>query len=1190
MSTFIKPLLTEFKTTLEKMKPSKVKAGKSSVRVVAPVGCNVFGSFQTKTSLKKFTSVDLSVEMDGDMFSAEDFREDGYIAKRRCFLDAVGRELLQRKRELVERVEYVAFNGDAEQPVLCVTLKKETKVGFLPIVIHPTLGGAILERAGVSANVAGNERQRERILSDVLKLEIAATAHGALCDSESLRAAVMLLKIWYIQRHRTTVLGTGSFKCAPMPSAGFFELVVAYLRKTGLVNGKTGSLQAFRMALTLLAGDELSTGVFLDGGAKKSARQPFLSTEHAVFVDESTRVNMTPFLTSNGLMRLKREAASTLPLLGSTNAVNAVLLTALPEEVVYDHVVTIHAFPTSKAAPSSEGGDLYTRCAGAAYRVLERALHSRVVALDVLPHDEYVWGLGAPCPAAEWEGRGQVSIRLGVVTNKETAFLPTELGPSAEDEEQSAAFRAFWGAKAEVRKFKDGTIRNAVVWGTDQVRPANIVRVIVLYALRHHFGIGADAVTLSSSQFDKYVAEQPPLALASAAFETLRQYVGEIRLPLDVLDIVAADKAFAGVCVYPPTLDSEKQGDWTPFIDVLVRFVPSGNWPDEYRAIQSIKTAFYLKMAEHLERHGECECRVLEQALLVHLGGFWFRLTIYCASERKTIRAQMKAALPAAKTKVKPLVSKLPVEPIAPGVGEQLLRGIRVTKEILPSHYGYLSALAKQHPSFPAAVSLTKQWVACQGMLPLIGEEAVELLVAALYAVPVLPADGALAPECKNIGWSAFPLYGVAAPHTALCAFLRVLFGLSTCREHPLTVVVGECAEPINEASANNAPALHVVAPYMKNSELTQKVSPLALQRLCVLAKNALKLINAVLFASAEKVNVSVLDQLFTLDMSQCDYVFKLHERAVTRRLQNIMGAPPAHRVKRLGGASFANTHKVPLLSFDPPQLLYDLIAKQYDRFVQLFFNPFGGDEIGLVWKPAAKEASTFNIERAYCGVPVREQGAGVKGKERWGVRVNLEQIVHDIQNVLGRGIVAAVTAKGGKRVFTSRAAAPEDEGASAGAEDVPVDSQRQSAADDAVAQQAVTSATPEHAEQKSTAHNTKQNRQHVKDLNDGKTHEKTGEKANERTDEKTKEKTTEQTNKKTNKKTKEKTKGKTDEKTDEKTKEGASTKHNENKGEAASEGEGADKGTANTQGKRRGKGKPVRGKGAQAGGKRKRV
>jgi U3 small nucleolar RNA-associated protein 22 len=51
-----------------------------------------------------------------------------------------------------------------------------------------------------------------------------------------------------------------------------------------------------------------------------------------------------------------------------------------------------------------------------------------------------------------------VSIVLGLTIDPTKAVKMVEIGPAADDQVQAEQFREFWGDKAEIRRFKDGTI------------------------------------------------------------------------------------------------------------------------------------------------------------------------------------------------------------------------------------------------------------------------------------------------------------------------------------------------------------------------------------------------------------------------------------------------------------------------------------------------------------------------------------------------------------------------------------------------------------------------------------------------------------------------------------------------------------------------------------------------------------
>ncbi|KAG5179919.1 Nrap protein-domain-containing protein [Tribonema minus] len=82
---------------------------------------------------------------------------------------------------------------------------------------------------------------------------------------------------------------------------------------------------------------------------------------------------------------------------------------------------------------------------------------------------------------------------VGLLLNAESAARAVDRGPSAEDAAAAAAFRAFWGARAELRRFKDGAIVEAVVWGGGggggggaRPREGAVVEEVVRHALARH--------------------------------------------------------------------------------------------------------------------------------------------------------------------------------------------------------------------------------------------------------------------------------------------------------------------------------------------------------------------------------------------------------------------------------------------------------------------------------------------------------------------------------------------------------------------------------------------------------------------------------------------------------------------------------------------------------------------------------
>ena len=74
--------------------------------------------------------------------------------------------------------------------------------------------------------------------------------------------------------------------------------------------------------------------------------------------------------------------------------------------------------------------------------------------------------------------RGDGNIVLGISLNADTCHRIVDRGPPADESASIQQFLDLWGNKAELRRFKDGAIVQAVVWNTTKNEPdmANLVR------------------------------------------------------------------------------------------------------------------------------------------------------------------------------------------------------------------------------------------------------------------------------------------------------------------------------------------------------------------------------------------------------------------------------------------------------------------------------------------------------------------------------------------------------------------------------------------------------------------------------------------------------------------------------------------------------------------------------------------
>lgn len=95
-------------------------------------------------------------------------------------------------------------------------------------------------------------------------------------------------------------------------------------------------------------------------------------------------------------------------------------------------------------------------------------------------------------------------LHLGIILNPDNAYEILDKGPESIDESASK-FRTFWGEKAQLRRFQDGSITESVVWASandDLAKKRMIVRSIVLYLLQHHYQLEEKDFEYIAGEFD----------------------------------------------------------------------------------------------------------------------------------------------------------------------------------------------------------------------------------------------------------------------------------------------------------------------------------------------------------------------------------------------------------------------------------------------------------------------------------------------------------------------------------------------------------------------------------------------------------------------------------------------------------------------------------------------------------------
>ena len=393
----------------------------------------------------------------------------------------------------------------------------------------------------------------------------------------------------------------------------------------------------------------------------------------------------------------------------------------------YDYLVELDgrlltAQPSACDAPQS--GILQDRL----IKVLKRGLGNRASHLAIADDSFDSRHCSSPSPRKNLRRR----LVIGLTVNAESAGRSVDHGPSPRDETESASFRRFWGDKAELRRFKDGSIRETLVWQTEG-GVQSILEQIVHHLVRRHFGGEAEKrASFLGKEFHRWAPQDQNIAQRKSLTEAFMQIERDIRgldgMPLIVRQIQPADPQFRST-----SLACAVSGSSSFPAEVTIQFESSGRWPDDLTAIQRTKIAFLLKLKALLEETLDgIDARVglenpeqesFNQAFLdiIYASGRSFRMRIHHDREETLLEGQLQTKTADPKSKA-----------IA-------ARGLAMYKRYYiksPAHTQAMAGLCGRHAAMGGTVELMRKWFASHLLSNHIPSEVVELMVAKTFVQP----------------------------------------------------------------------------------------------------------------------------------------------------------------------------------------------------------------------------------------------------------------------------------------------------------------------------------------------------------------------------------------------------------------------------------------------------------------------
>ncbi|KAA8493059.1 Nucleolar protein 6 [Porphyridium purpureum] len=608
--------------------------------------------------------------------------------------------------------------------------------------------------------------------------------------------------------------------------------------------------------------------------------------------------------------------------------------------------------------------------------------------------------------------------------------------------ELKRAFVQFWGqASVSRRRFQDGQIDLAVVWEPDdQLVRKHGMRVALLHVILLRavslYGVSIQrpaqlAVTLDfqcsriasafSGDYDSAQHEQQRLRLRARVAEcvdTLSKVLCALpadKFPLHIVTVryaqgsalvrgtsAATSQYLAGASV--------RHGQPVQSVDLVLTAESSTAWPDDVEALRAVKAAMYVSLASQLTAHSkldamgweaahasrDCVWITLRPRITFAKGqddAVVFRVLLHITAETVLLRRECEKE------------RRNPAE--VNGSAELALAQHLWVHERLPALHGILHDVQMRFGPFADTARIAKQWVASHMLSNHMGDELVELLVAA----PLLCApNAALAPRstCSLL----FAFFNLVATHDwtepldMRTDTARTLEHTRQAPERGFSVLLdidnsidgsgggtsgwtfGSLSRP--KASATGSTGITSLA---QRSALKRSVflARLAVSNCAPLLSEAgflkrranglfvpdLGVFDSVVMCKSFEWNIEAADQLpgsmraVLFQMMPAQTKHKGKDSVKRRRLDLSQGS----RMGAEGHALFSPLG-MEMLCFNPKVEFVEMLETRFGRFAIFFANflESSTSSIGVVWKPTVRSPRAFDLHNLEYAKPVQIQ------------------------------------------------------------------------------------------------------------------------------------------------------------------------------------------------------------------------
>lgn len=927
-----------------------------------PKSVVVGGSYAIRCVARPDVSVDIFIRLPKGCFENKDYLDYRYHAKRCLYLCIIEKYL--KRTQFVGKTEWSTFQNEARKPIL-VAYSGDTFVENhgIPIRIIPTAKSLFklpklkMGRNSFCSLKLGNAPQatpkyNSSILEDMFLEDNAEFINKTFSGWKELGEALVLMKVWARQR--------SSIYAHDCLSGFLISVIMAFLATESgknCINHSMKPIHIFRVTMDFIATSKVwQSGLYFELQGQKyiseEARQEYRQIFPVNICDPFAHFNFAFRMTKSGFLELREEAALSVSCLDRCRdgGFEEVFMTKVDYPAKYDYYMRLNLKGNPKVCESGfflddECWRLYEQ---KVHHLLDQGLSDRTKSIRV------TWrNIPSKCNVKEgFSMFDREPLLVGIsFSSLDNALRLADVGPDAENKEESRKFRNFWGKKSELRRFKDGTIAESTVWGSTVSEKHLVIKRITEYVLCLHLSISSGNVVQIVDQLDFSLVQRvgDTVSLTGSlleAFEILSKRLHLLKddIPLRVSGVQPLDPAFRFTSVFVPEphpLAKEKgvipslqklTSTCIQPMDVLIQLEGSGNWPMDEIALEKTKSAFLLKIGESLQSRFGMTCNATEDDVNVLMSGYAFRLKILHERGLRLVQKQYGS------------------DKWVSSVDRKLFSRSQ--------HCSMINGLQGRYQTYGLVVRLAKRWIASHLFSACLLEEAVELLVAHAFTKPL-------------------PFH---APCSRMSGFLRFLRLLSEYdwAFSPLVVDINndlsrDDEKDIDEKfmlsrkASDASPSMFLATTYDKASEAWTLPSPNSyeLRKLVAYARCSANLLTKLILE--DQTESRRWECLFRTPLDKYDALIVLHSNRLAFPQRLLFPSKPNQgRHVAFGNASQdfrpfllpadikGNPEEMKsklMVNFDPLRCFIGDIQEGFPDAFKLWYDSLGGDAIGLTWE-----------------------------------------------------------------------------------------------------------------------------------------------------------------------------------------------------------------------------------------------